>query len=65
MEMTMEMTRQIFNIFAMLLAAGAIYGGIKADLKSTREKAEAATNRANSAHERISHHVEEFHTRKD
>ncbi len=36
-----------------LLMAGAIYGGIRADLRNIKECAEAAKREAGKAHERI------------
>lgn len=47
------MTQLALELLGMAFTAGAIYGAIRADLKSTRERAEAAHLRADEAHERI------------
>lgn len=49
----------------MLLGAGAVYGGIRADLKTTRERAIEALNVANRAHRRIDDHIEHQRRRDD
>jgi hypothetical protein len=41
----------IYQVLASLAAACAVYGGIKADLKNTRESVERA-------HERLDAHIE-------
>ena len=48
----------VLKLAMMLLGAGAVYGGIRADLRSTREKAESALDSANRAHQRIDDHIE-------
>lgn len=47
----------IYQIGLGLLAAGAVYGGIRTDLRWQREKSEAAAQSARRAHERIDEHV--------
>jgi hypothetical protein len=42
----------------MLLAAGAVYGGIRADLRSAHEKADRALASADKAHKRIDAHLD-------
>lgn len=41
-----------------VLLAGAIYGGIKADLRNLHHQVEAALKSATRAHERIDTHLE-------
>ena len=41
------------KIAMLLLSAGAVYGGIRADLKGAHRKAEEAMMRADQAHKRI------------
>ena len=43
----------IIQILAMILGAGAVYGGIRADLRSAHAKADVALCRADRAHERL------------
>lgn len=53
--MTPELAAQIIG-YAML--AGAIYGGIKADLRAMHQQVQAALHSAARAHERIDNHLE-------
>lgn len=48
-----EVADLALKVAMMLLSAGAVYGGIRADLKSAHRKAEEAMNQANRANERI------------
>ena len=43
----------ILKLAVFLAGAGAVYGGIRADLKAAHQKAEEALSRANNAHNRI------------
>jgi hypothetical protein len=51
------------HFIAIIAGAGAIYGGIRADLKAMHEKLAENAAAAARAHERIDRHVETFHTR--
>lgn len=53
-----ELADMAMRIAVMLLAAGAVYGGIRSDLKTTRQKAEDALLVANRAHSRIDDHLQ-------
>lgn len=56
----------IWQIVATIAAAGAIYGGIRADLKAMHERITLAAHSVSRAHERMDRHVETFHAhRKD
>jgi len=48
----------VFNLVWTLLSAGAVYGGIRADIKSMHERINAAQAAAASAHARIDTHLE-------
>lgn len=48
---------------AIVVGAGAIYGGIRADLKQLRERVESNAQAVGRAHERMDRHVEQFHAR--
>lgn len=52
----------IWQVLATVAAAGAIYGGIRADLKAMHQRVAMATEAAARAHERMDRHVEKFHT---
>jgi hypothetical protein len=54
----------LISLLSIFIAAGAIYGGIRADLKISREKADAAFNLAEHAHSRITEHLEQYHTKR-
>lgn len=55
----------MLQLAVMLLSAGAVYGGIRSDLKSTREKAEEAASAARRAHERLDDHIQFGRRRND
>lgn len=44
---------ELWQIAVQLLVAGAIYGGIRADLKNAKECAQEAKSEAAQAHQRI------------
>ncbi len=52
-----ELANTAMQVAVMLLGAGAIYGGIRADLKDARRRADEALCRAEQAHRRIDDHV--------
>jgi outer membrane murein-binding lipoprotein Lpp len=54
----------VWQVVATVAAAGAIYGGIRADLKAMHERVAMAAESAARAHERMDRHVETYHTRK-
>lgn len=47
----------IYQIGAALLLAGAVYGGIRADIKAMHERITAAAEAAREAHRRIDQHL--------
>lgn len=53
------------QIILALLGAGAIYGGVRADLKAMHQRIEEAAATAARAHERMDRHVESFHTKRE
>lgn len=55
----------MLQLAVMLLSAGAVYGGIRSDLKNTREKAEEAAHAARRAHERLDDHIQNGRRRDD
>lgn len=48
----------IYQVAVSLLAAGAVYGGIRSDLKSQHEEIARAQKMADWAHHRINEHLE-------
>lgn len=54
----------VFQVFLTFIAAGAVYGGIRADLKHLSEKAAQAAHNSESAHNRITEHILQFHSRR-
>lgn len=48
----------ILQIGGMLLTAGAIYGGIRAEIRGAHAKAEEAKKSADEAHLRLDRHLE-------
>lgn len=56
---------EIINLIGIILGAGAIYGGIRADLKAMHSRIEEATAAVGRAHERMDRHVEVFHTKRN
>ena len=48
-----EVLDVLLKLAVVLAGAGAVYGGIRADLKSAHLKADEALSRANGAHHRI------------
>lgn len=50
MEFTPEMVGQVLTAVA---TGSAVYGGIRADIKALREKADRAQHTADTAHKRI------------
>lgn len=55
----------LWQVVATIAAAGAIYGGIRADLKAMHERIALAAEAAARAHERMDRHVEHFHVRRE
>jgi outer membrane murein-binding lipoprotein Lpp len=49
------------QIVPMLVTAGAIYGGIRADMRNMKDGIKAAQENAKDAHKRLDSHLE--HTR--
>lgn len=47
-----------WQIGVTLVTGGAIYGGIRADLKAMHERITAAMNAATSAHSRLDNHLD-------
>ncbi len=54
----------VLQLAVMLLSAGAVYGGIRSDLKAARDKADEAVSVARRAHERLDDHIQ-FGRRRD
>lgn len=52
------MVSDLVQIASTLIVAGAIYGGIRADIRSMHERISAAANAAAAAHARIDAHLE-------
>jgi len=50
MELSPEL---VYQALTTAITGGAIYGGIRADLRATREKADQAQRAADIAHKRI------------
>ena len=48
----------VVQVVGYILLAGAIYGGIKADLRNMHAQIEVALKSATRAHERIDNHLE-------
>jgi hypothetical protein len=53
---------ELVQIILGLIGAGAIYGGIRADLKTMHQRIAEAASSAARAHDRMDRHVENFHT---
>lgn len=53
-----EAVDTVMKLALMLLSAGAVYGGIRSDLISTRKEAEAAMRAATRANERLDEHLQ-------
>ncbi len=51
----------LMQVVGIVVGAGAIYGGIRADLKAMHERIESNAVAVGRAHERIDRHVEAFH----
>jgi hypothetical protein len=51
------------QIIVAIIGAGAVYGGIRADIKNIHERINDTSASAGRAHDRIDRHVEKFHTR--
>ena len=51
------------HFLGIFLGAGAIYGGIRADLKAMHERLKDNATATERAHERLDRHVEQCHTR--
>lgn len=47
----------VMRLGGLLIVAGAVYGGIRADLRSARERADEAYCSASLAHRRIDSHL--------
>ena len=48
----------LVQVIGMLLTAGAIYGGIRAEIRAAHDKADAAQKTADQANERLDAHLE-------
>jgi len=48
----------IVQLIEAAVVGGAVYGGIRADLRALHEKVSAAASSASRAHERIDQHLE-------
>jgi hypothetical protein len=53
------------QIAVAIIGAGAVYGGIRADIKNIHERISDTSKSAGRAHDRIDRHVEQFHTRRE
>jgi hypothetical protein len=51
-------TELVIQFAAMLIGAGAVYGGIRADIRAMHERIDAVRNLADMAHQRITDHLE-------
>ncbi len=51
----------LVELVGIVLGAGAIYGGIRTDLKAMHERIELNASAVGRAHDRIDRHVETFH----
>jgi hypothetical protein len=47
-----------YQIVMALISAGAVYGGIRADLKGMHERIKAAQDAATEAHRRLDIHID-------
>ena len=56
-----ETAEVAMKIVVLLLSAGAVYGGIRADLRNAHRRAEEAMREANRANERIDNHIGRWH----
>jgi len=49
-----ELSPEIINqVLTAVATGGAVYGGIRADIRALREKADRAQNTADTAHKRL------------
>ena len=55
MDLTPEL---VYQALTTAITGGALYGGIRADLRATREKADQAQRTADTAHKRIDSIIE-------
>ncbi len=53
-----ELAGAVITIMGMIFTAGAIYGAIRAEIRSGHEKAERAQKTADEAHARLDKHLE-------
>jgi hypothetical protein len=51
------MPADLLQIVLTLIGAGAVYGGIRADMRNIRESVARASATADSAHRRIDDHI--------
>lgn len=51
-----------YQILLGLIGGADVYGGIRSDLRFMHERIAEASGQAEKANERISNHVEHFHT---
>jgi outer membrane murein-binding lipoprotein Lpp len=58
------MWSEFLHFAGIILAAGAIYGGIRSDLKAMHERLKENSDSTARAHERLDRHVEQFHARR-
>lgn len=54
-----EIPAWLQSVLVSVFSAGAIYGGIRADLRTLHEKVASAAKSASRAHERIDNHLEQ------
>lgn len=52
------MTPEVLQLLYALVGAGAIYGGIRADIKAMHERIKSAEESAKAAHARLDVHLE-------
>lgn len=57
------MTADLMQIVLALLGAGAVYGGIRSDLRAMHESIRAAAASANAAHRRLDEHLDKGRNR--
>ena len=55
--MTAEAVELLTRLAEMLIGAGAVYGGIRNDLRRTRAVADEALRAAIRAHDRLDNHI--------
>jgi len=54
----------LLHLGGLLLACGAVYGGIRVDLKTMHERLRDNAAATARAHDRLDRHIETFHAAK-